>query len=67
MICITGTTHILEQTVIVNFSRDLEQIRISTCSREIFMPVGVCKSNEYDKFTLIMDAAIMDDYRFNTV
>jgi len=51
----------------VNFSDDLEQIKISTCSREIFMPFGFCKKDEYDKFKSIMDAATIDDYRYNTV
>jgi len=67
MICVTGTTNLQEQTIIVNFSRDLDQIKISTCAREIFMPFGICMSNEYETFRSIMDVAIMDDYRFNTV
>ena len=67
MICITGTTCIQDQKIMVNFSNDLEQIKISTCSREIFMPFGVCKRDEYGKFKSIMDAAIKDDNSFNHV
>ena len=67
MVCITGSTCLQDQNIMVNFSDDLEQIKISTCSREIFMPFGFCKKDEYDKFKSILDAATIDDYRYNTV
>ena len=67
LICITGTTCIQDQKIVVNFSNHQEQIKISTCSREIFMPFGLCKRNEYEKFKAIMDAATIDDYTYNHV
>ena len=70
MICVTGRLVVKKNSILVTFDTDANGvISVHTCTREISLPVGIFKENDFELFRSALDSVIKDSnkLRYNSV